>query len=165
MLAVGAGASLGVAGDSRPVGALAELLVGLSDSVGLRFPLSFSSQYAVPIGPGQATWWRIAGGVGGTLGGRRGSLGGLLHLDLLASRLAISGQGLPTNESGSQLLLGLGLGARASVTVGSAAFWLDLAGTAWPGRHTVVISDSPDSSNLPSVEMAATLGVSFFVRS
>jgi hypothetical protein len=51
------------------------------------------------------------------------------------------------------------------VTVGSAAFWLDLAGTAWPGRHTVVISDSPDSSNLPSVEMAATLGVSFFVRS
>jgi len=166
LLAVGAGASLGVAGDSHPVGGVAELLVGLTDHLGLRLPISFSAGYAIAIGSGHATWTRVGAGVGGTVGARYSGWGWLLHGEVMGARLGISGgEGVPLPESGSQLILGVGIGARALLTTGRrAALWLDLSGSAWPGRHEVFILDTSESRPLPTLEVLGSVGLSYFVR-
>ena len=98
--------------------------------------------------------------------GRRGAWGAGAHADVLAARLGISGsQGLPMHRTGSQLLLGVGGGARALRAWGPALIWLDATVTWWPGEHDVVLNANPDQEAhaLPSLEIAMALGMSFFV--
>jgi hypothetical protein len=164
-LAIGAGASLGASGDSRPIGATAELFFGRMNGPGLRAQLGASTGYSVPIGPGHATWNRVGAGLGAMFQGRRGAWGAGAHADVLAARLGISGDDkVPMHRNGSQLLLGVGGGVRGLRTWGPAQVWLDATVTWWPGQHDVVLSANPDLSRpLPGLEIAMGLGMSFFV--
>src|SRR6185369_6695142 len=114
MLAIGAEASLGASGDSRPVGGAAELLVGKASGPGLRAQVGAAFGYSIPIGDGHATWNRISAGLGPVFQVRRGAWGAAAHADVQGARLGISGvDRLLAPRGGSQLVLGVGGGARA----------------------------------------------------
>src|SRR6185369_5813745 len=141
-------------GDSRPVGGAAELFFGKASGPGLRVQVGATTGYSVPIGNGRATWYRAGAGLGPVLQVYRGAWGVAAHGDVQGARLGISGDRLPGPTGGSQLVLGIGGGARALRNVGPLAVWLDATVTWWPGDHRVVLLGSPsDSRTLPQVEV------------
>jgi len=165
MLAIGAEASLGASGDSRPVGGAAELLFGKASGPGLRAQVGATFGYSIPIADGRATWNRVSAGLGPMFQIHRGAWGAAAHADVQGARLGISGDDrLPAPRGGSQLALGVGGGARALRDVGPLAMWLDATVMWWPGNHEVFLLGSPaDSRALPQVEVTVALGTYFFL--
>ena len=162
-LGLGGGVSTEVRTDRLVSAAVAEVIFGPVTGIGFRLQAATTSSDSLAIGGGHATWTRSSVSLGSSVTLRRGHLGVQAHGDVLGALLTISGQDLAVDEKGMQTALGVAVGARGLIGFEGGDLWLDVTATTWPGRHQVLLRDATQGADLPAAELAAGVGVDFFV--
>jgi len=119
--------------------------------------------HAMAVGPGQATWRRIGGLVEVRSEGLTDGLPLEMHAGLAFTAVSISGGSLPVTAGATLLDPGLLVGLRWHPRARTAGLspWLDVTGALWPATHTLFVSGSDATGELPFVEAMLGLGVSF----
>ena len=160
---LGGGVSAAARTDRLVAAAAAEVIYGPPTGIGWRLQAATTARDLLDIGGGHAVWTRSSLGLGSSVTLRRGHLGVQAHGDALAAILSISGQDLATNEQGTQAAFGVAVGARGLIGLEGGDLWLDVTATTWPGRHQVLLRGASQGADLPAAELAAGIGVDFFV--
>jgi hypothetical protein len=107
---------------------------------------------ASAAGPGQANWRRIGGvlDVRSLLRGSKVSLAAAAGFALTA--LEVAGQTYPVTSTATLIDPGFVVGLRASFRAGGFSPWLEAACAAWPRTHTVSVTGTGRSADLPGFE-------------
>jgi hypothetical protein len=163
-LALGGGVWAGARSDRLVAAAAAEATYGPARGIGWRLQLATTTRDSLPLGGGQAVWTRSSVALGITGTGRLGRFGLESHTELLGALYSIAGENLAPNETGSQLVLGVGAGVRPLLALGSSGdLWLDVTIIAWPGRHELLLRGTSQSGELPRVELGVGIGGDFSI--
>jgi hypothetical protein len=158
---VGLFASL-VSTQAAPAG-LAEVVVSRR---GGRFSLGLE---ALAVGTHSATLDSTARGdwrrFGGVVDARSRWRWPRFQLDVRAgfalTALVVQGSSLPNPASATLTDPGALVGLRGRVPLDVAAPWLDVTAAAWPGAHTLYVTGTSESANVPRFELLLGVGVSF----
>jgi hypothetical protein len=115
---------------------------------------------ASTAGPGQATWRRVGGVLDARSLLRGETLALTLDAGLALTALEVAGRSYPVIASATLVDPGFLVGLRAGFRASGFSPWLEAACAAWPRTHTVSVTGTGRSSDLPAFEAFLGGGVS-----
>jgi len=161
---LGLGPTAGLTGDaSSALGG--ELMLGLSSRAylfGGQLVFSGSTARSLSVGGGTAEWQRFALSLGGHGTFTRGDFRLELGAAFLASLLSASGRGFLVASSATAINPGLGVSSRLGwqLTRNWLA-WLQGGTSLWLNSEILAGSTAVSAAQIPSIDLFATLGLSF----
>ncbi|MBI5546119.1 MAG: hypothetical protein HY901_19685 [Deltaproteobacteria bacterium] len=159
-LDAGAAASLS-GGVVRPGGVLA-IGVGREDSRwGGRLSITAAAPFERALGPGRVKWARPALGLGPRLLLWEGTARVEAAAELIAALLYADGVSFDQNQHALDFDPGAQVSVRLAKQLPRWSCWVELAGTAFPRRQTVVVQGLDLGADLPRVALDLRVGVSF----
>ena len=155
-------AALGsIAADHFAPGAMLEAMFSRGDSA---FALGVGAlavgSHSVTLASGRGTWSRYGGVVDLQSSALWPAAALQLHAGLALTALSVAGESLPTTKAATLFDPGTVVGVRLRYRGERVSPWLEVAAAFWPRPHTLFVSGSAASTELPANEVLLGVGLS-----